>query len=170
MKKQRGFTLLEMVVAIGVLSLIALSGQQMLRGVLQVESRTQQHNQTLGELQRLFSLLEQDLMHTLPAQSGHTVALTWDANQRQLTLVRTSRSIDNVSPPAILQRIEWRWQNQGLTRRAGREVDDTTLTITHQFQQIEEFGLRLSNAQAEATLLHSVWGSMTRTFVVAAQP
>lgn len=170
MKKQRGFTLLEMVVAIGVLSLIALSGQQMLRGVLHVQDRTLQHNQTFGELQRLFSLLEQDLMHTLPARSGQAAALTWDAKQRQLTLVRTSRSIDNWSAPATLQRIEWRWQNQQLIRRAGSETGDTPLIITHQFQQTEDFGLRLSNARAEATLLHSVWGSMTRTFIVAAQP
>ena len=59
---QRGFTLLEVIVAMAIFSLLGLATYQMLDRVLRSDQRIGLHEQQLRQLQRAMSVLERDLV------------------------------------------------------------------------------------------------------------
>lgn len=65
-RQSRGFTLLEMMVALALLALIGLIGSQILRSVLQSGELSREHVSRLGAAQQVFNLLEQDISQALP--------------------------------------------------------------------------------------------------------
>jgi general secretion pathway protein J len=58
---QRGFTLLEVLIAISIFAFLALGTYRMLSSVLASDEATRRHELQLRELQRAFAVLEQDL-------------------------------------------------------------------------------------------------------------
>lgn len=57
----RGFTLLEVLVAMSIFTIIGLGAHQMLTTVLETHERTQAINETFGNLTRAFSVMDRDL-------------------------------------------------------------------------------------------------------------
>ncbi|WP_047305080.1 type II secretion system minor pseudopilin GspJ [Pseudomonas fluorescens] len=76
---QRGFTLLEVVVAIAIFSLLGLATYQLLDRVMRSDQRIQTQELQLRHLQRALSLLERDLVqvrrHALKDDHSHSQAL-----------------------------------------------------------------------------------------------
>ncbi|MGY2258268.1 prepilin-type N-terminal cleavage/methylation domain-containing protein [Pseudomonas sp. SDO55104_S430] len=61
--EQRGFTLLELVVALAIFALLGLASWTLFDGVVRVQQGTQSHDRELRSLQRAVALIERDLLH-----------------------------------------------------------------------------------------------------------
>ena len=92
---QRGFTLLEVLVAIAIFSLLGLATWQLLDRVLHSDRRIASHEQQLRHLQRAMSLLERDL------QLASRRALSDD----------TSASQAMIGQPGELRLVRGGWRN-----------------------------------------------------------
>lgn len=66
MKRSSGFTLLEVLVAMSIFSIIGLGANQMLRTVIDTHSKTKTQIQNFTDLTRAFSMMERDLTQTVP--------------------------------------------------------------------------------------------------------
>ncbi len=62
---QRGFTLLEVMIAVAIFSLLAMGTYRMLSTVLKTDEVTRQHERDLRELSRAFASLDRDITQTL---------------------------------------------------------------------------------------------------------
>lgn len=65
MCRQRGFTLLEVMIAVAIFSLLAMGTYRMLSTVLKTDEATRQHERDLRELSRAFASLDRDINQTL---------------------------------------------------------------------------------------------------------
>ena len=92
---QRGFTLLEVLVAIAIFSLLGLATWQLLDRVLHSDRRIASHEQRLRHLQRAMSLLERDL------QLASRRALSDDASASQAM----------IGQPGELRLVRGGWRN-----------------------------------------------------------
>lgn len=145
---QRGFTLLEMLVALALLALIGLIGFQILQGVLRSGELSRQHVGRLAEAQRAFSLLEQDITQALtpPVTStrqlnGASLVLPGD-NQQLRLLRRNWFNPGGYLPRASLEQVVWRVHQQRLQRHSfGYPPQDEPLLRT-QFPQVSAMRLR----------------------------
>jgi general secretion pathway protein J len=61
--EQRGFTLLELVIALAIFALLGLASWTLFDGVVRVQQGTQSHERELRSLQRAVALIERDLLH-----------------------------------------------------------------------------------------------------------
>lgn len=82
---QRGFTLLEVLIAIALFSLLGLASYQLLQRVLHSEQRIEQHEQQLRSLQRALDILQRDLWQAVPRP------LPDDPSRRQALIGRDDR-------------------------------------------------------------------------------
>lgn len=178
MKPQRGFTLLEMLLALAIFALLSLAGYQLLQGSLRAQQQSQQHTQQLSELNRLFALLEQDLKHALILPNAVIRQQPAFVAQQQATLLQFTRR-NWLNPQgdarAALQQVRWDFSQQILSRQ---RLDDG-LTLT--FPAIQQITLRFYSSgrwqdrwtsqfslpQAiEITLATARWGEITRVLLV----
>ncbi|WP_165675612.1 type II secretion system minor pseudopilin GspJ [Metapseudomonas otitidis] len=82
---QRGFTLLEVLIAIALFSLLGLASYQLLQRVLHSEQRIELHEQQLRSLQRALDILQRDLWQAVPR------SLPDDPSRRQALIGRDDR-------------------------------------------------------------------------------
>jgi general secretion pathway protein J len=61
--QQRGFTLLEMLLALVIFSILSMSAYQVLRSVLRSSELARQHGESLSQMQFAFDWMERDLTH-----------------------------------------------------------------------------------------------------------
>lgn len=64
--QQRGFTLLELLIAVAILSLIAVGAYKLLSDTVMVRERGQAHQQQLRDLQKAMMLIQRDLQQATP--------------------------------------------------------------------------------------------------------
>ncbi len=123
MKHSRAFTLLEMVVAIGIFAVIAVISYTSLNRFLDHRDVLQTEIETMKEMQLAFSLLEQD-MHFI---SDRIVRDAYGDPEPLLMinninvageLLRFTTARRNVSLPqaSVLQRTAYRWENGDFIR------------------------------------------------------
>ncbi|MHA0902057.1 type II secretion system minor pseudopilin GspJ [Enterobacter ludwigii] len=111
--KQRGFTLLEMLVAIALFALLSLMGYQMLGSVVQNQQITHRHHQRMGEVQWLFTMLENDLAHARIRPLGFADFLV-DENEHlsTLTLVKSNwRNPGGWYTRSELEKVRWEFSH-----------------------------------------------------------
>lgn len=74
MRRESGFTLLELLIALLIFSLLATGSWRLFDGLVRVERHSTLHAQQLRGLQRAMAVIERDLLHVLPARGIHLSA------------------------------------------------------------------------------------------------
>ena len=72
MKLQRGFTLLELMVAMAIFAMLAVAGWQVFDSVSRARERAQRHADNLAVLQYAYLQLQQDMAQVIPYQALNT--------------------------------------------------------------------------------------------------
>ncbi len=122
MRQQRGFTLLEVMIAIGIFALVGLGTYRMLETVLKTDVATRAHEQSLRELTRAFAEIDRDLAQSIPRTVrdpyGEELASLLGAVDGQVALEFTRAGWRNPMglARAQLQRVRWRLTGEQLER------------------------------------------------------
>ncbi|KQQ87102.1 type II secretion system protein J [Massilia sp. Leaf139] len=120
MKTARGFTLVELLVAIGILAMVAVLGWRGLDGIVRARvALTDQMEMTRG-MQLAFAQLQSDCEHAVDATMLGRRPFLLQAENR-ITLVRT---VFNENEPARLQVIAYRLVDGQLMRRESSATRD----------------------------------------------
>ena len=82
--RQKGFTLLELVIAMAIFTLLGLASWKLFDGVLRVQQGTAAHERELRSLQRAMAVIERDVMHVTeqPLLLRHNVLQLQRSNWR----------------------------------------------------------------------------------------
>ncbi|MDN0112161.1 type II secretion system minor pseudopilin GspJ [Yersinia mollaretii] len=174
--KQQGFTLLEMMLAIALFSLLSMAGYQLLQAVLRNSELTQQHATRLAEIQRAFTLMESDISQArirpvtpLPSSSGSQPSASPPSGgdfqpsrvgeNDSLTLVHDHwRNPAAYLPRSNLERVSWRFQQGKLERLSHHQPDShqTQPKVSLTLSNIDAFRLRFwSQGRWQARWNHS---------------
>jgi general secretion pathway protein J len=120
MRTARGFTLVELLVAIGILAMVAVLGWRGLDGIVRARvALTDQMEMTRG-MQLAFAQMQSDCEHAADATMLGRRPFLLQADNR-LTLVRT---VFNENEPARLQVISYRLVDDRLIRRESNTTRD----------------------------------------------
>lgn len=141
--RARGFTLLEVLVAVAIFALLGLGTYRMLQSVLQADRRLHERERALGDLARGLAALERDLVQAIarPVRDGDgsvLPALRSTPSQRTgqaLELTRTGWRNPADAPRARLQRVRWQLVD-GALRRSYWHVLDRAPGSGPQVQQV----------------------------------
>lgn len=138
MKKQRGFTLLEVLIALGIVAVISILSWQGLEEVLRSANRVTQVDEQIQTVSAVFSQLEKDLgalelSTEPPTPDSDLVEVTGSGLLIQYTQRKTSE-------PAYRERVEWILNEAGLLRIARRELNPDQPSIS---EPIPTLGLQV---------------------------
>ena len=155
---QRGFTLLEMLVAIAIFALVAIMAHGGLRSVLQQRSHVEQQSEALQQLQMAMLLIGRDLtqasLRGIRDEYGdHQSALRGDSlGERRLEFTRDGWRNPAAQPRSELQRVAYGLQDQQLLRWSWQVLDRAQDSQAYQaslLSGVEELQLRYLDAQRE---------------------
>ena len=102
MRQQRGFTLLELMVAMAIFAMLAVAGWQVFDSVNRARERAQFHADNLAVLQYAYLQLQQDMGQIIPYQSSTTQdARAQDTRTQDISVANSGNesSQDNVIEP-----------------------------------------------------------------------
>ena len=120
MRAQKAFTLLEIMIALGVFAIIGLLSSRILLGMVDVSSATAEHAATLAELQRAVAVVERDIEQLVrrSVRDEHGDARDAVSVNDQALLELTRRGWQNPlgAPRAELQRVAYVLRNEKLIR------------------------------------------------------
>ena len=117
-KPQAGFTLLELVIAIAIFSLLGIGCWRLFDGVVRAERSSSAHEQSLRSLQRAVALIERDVLQVQTSRRNPGVVLY----PHQLNLRRGNWRNPLGQPRSELQDISYRLEN-GVLWRYSRGLD-----------------------------------------------
>lgn len=131
----RGFTLLELLVAVAIFGIMAALAYGGLRGVLAARSETGAAAERLGNLQLAVSLISRDLQQAAPrpirgAYGDSAGALL--GTPRSVELTRAGHANPTGARRSTLQRVRWSVADGALTRWAWPVLDRTPGTLPSQ--------------------------------------
>ncbi len=162
MKRQRGFTLLELLIAISIFAMIGLGSYQVLASVLQAQAMTGAASDTLGRMQRTYLRLSQDFRQILdrPVRDnyGETLPnLFVPERGYDLEFTRTGWRNPLRRPRSELQRVAFELEGEVLLRHYWSVLDraqDSEPATQVVLEQVEYFRLRLLDAAGN---WHTSW-------------
>ena len=126
---QRGFTLLELLVALAVFAIMAAAAYSSLHNILYTEAAVETETRRLAELQMAFFLLERDIEQAVPRgirdEYGETQPPLQTGRLLGDLLIFTRAGWDNPlgQPRSGLQRLSYRFEQGQLFRLAWNTLD-----------------------------------------------
>ena len=111
-RQQKGFTLLEVLLAVSLISVISTMAFVGLSALIDARTITQEKNNKLNQLNFSLQLLTQDLQMLHTAYTRQQV-LQGEGNRLVLQRLQYSQLSDL---PSAVQRIKWEWRNNRLLR------------------------------------------------------
>mgnify|MGYP001113311651 CR=1 FL=1 len=185
MIRQKGFTLLETMLALFIFSMLSMLAYQILSGALKTNERTQGTLQRINALHRTMNMLERDIIQSLPrVPRGADKSWYQDDNGFALTTQSRPNTWGQCCSPEIL-RVSWQLQNGTLHRLVQRTPDapedsepldapllDNVETMSLRFYQ-QGWKTEVDAGQAppsgiEITLTLKDFGVINRVFVLPA--
>lgn len=156
-QRQKGFTLIEMMLAIAIFALLSLMATQILRSILQTHQRVDDKNQQMGQIHLALALMERDI-------SQATVRPAADESRPNLADFIVVKGISDeielvhrhwANPGAILarsslERVKYRLR-AGQLERLSFPTPGATISqarIVPLIHDVERFQLRFSQAGA----------------------
>ena len=130
-RRHAGFTLLEMLVALAIFALVSVMSYSGLRSVLQQRSATEAEATRLGEVQKIYLLMQRDLEQVVPrpvrGEYGDTLPPLVGAESLQFTRGGWNNPLGY--PRSNLQRIAYAWVDERLVRYAWTVLDRAQDTL-----------------------------------------
>ena len=153
--RQAGFTLLEVLIAISIFALLALGTYRMLSSVLASDEAVRRNELQLREVQRAFSVLEQDLVQAGPrpirdAFGDLQPALLGASEPQALELTRLGWRNPLGSPRSNWQRVRWQLDGETLQRRYWNVLDqavDSQPQLQNVLRNVRGWTLRYLDSQ-----------------------
>ncbi len=158
----RGFTLLEVLIAIAIFALLGLGSYRMLHSVLNTDEATRRHELQLREVVRAFAVLEQDLAQAgaRPVRDGYAdlrPALLGEAEPATLEFTRLGWRNPLGSPRSAWQRVRWQLTGSTLERQYWSVLDQAVDSAPRPQQVLSEVqNLQLRYLDDDGTWL-SAW-------------
>lgn len=125
--KQRGFTLLELLVAVAIFALLGVGSYRLLASTISTRDAARSHDLALMQLQRAFTIMNRDLSQAtarpIRDQYGDTApALVLKDNSLELTRAGVPNPLKQVR--SDLQRVSYQLNNKGeLIRSSWQQLD-----------------------------------------------
>jgi len=169
LKTKKGFTLLEMVVAIGVFAVIAAISYGSLNRFLAAREMITDRNQTLSALQITMTLLEYDFRYAVnrPVRDGFgddEPALIGGQDQPlgpgELVRLTVNRPDTNLAATPALQRVAWRLDDGVLKRVTWQVLDrdqDSAEYVRDLLSRVSEAEFRFLSTEAERLRSNTEW-------------
>lgn len=117
-QRQRGFTLLEIMIALTIFAVISTLAWQILDGAMRTSSATENSAAKLNQLQRAWSLMERDFFQ-LQARAPRNESAVFSQDDDSLELT----TLSGVSGSVQLERIRWRLDEGHLYRDVWPAID-----------------------------------------------
>ena len=130
-RRLHGFTLLEMLIALAIFSLLAVMSYGGLSSVLEQQFRTGIEADRLAELQKTYLVMQRDIEQvvTRPVRSEFGEELAPLVGDQTLELTRGGWSNPLRSPRSTLQRVAWSWEDRQLRRYVWQVLDRAQDTL-----------------------------------------
>lgn len=166
---EKGFTLLELLVAIGVFAVLAVMSYGTLSNVLQAQNQTRQTAEQLHRVQQAMLHIERDLLQVVvrPVRDQYgferNAMLGEELDQYKLEFTRTGRPNPNLAPRSFLQRIAYvmpQDEEHKLYRYVWPSLDRPDGAEPHKLlllDDVEEMIVRFYDNQGEE---HNSWPSI----------
>ncbi|MBL4606699.1 MAG: type II secretion system minor pseudopilin GspJ [Pseudomonadales bacterium] len=148
--RQKGFTLIELVIAIGIFSLIGLSARLILNGILTANEVSQRHGDQMAALQRGFLFIRRDfeqiinrpIVDEYGTEQGSVIGIE---NGVEFTRAGWSNPLPDNHRRSELQRLRYVLEEGSLIREYWFELDRASNTSARRaalLSDIKHFALR----------------------------
>lgn len=163
MRAARGFTLLELLIAIAIFALLGLGTYRMLDSVLQTDKVTRAHELQLRELVRGMAAFERDLLQVLPRAvrdpfgDPRAALLGEAADSPVLELTRNGWRNPLGQPRSSLQRVRWQLSGEQWQRHYWAVLDqaqDSQPQVQQALDGVTQLQLRYLDEQGT---WHDAW-------------
>ncbi|MEY3219010.1 MAG: hypothetical protein RIT27_367 [Pseudomonadota bacterium] len=151
--KSRGFTLLEILIAIAIFSIMATFAYSTLQQVITINQQLQQQADELGQLQFLFGRFLEDVSQVVPRPIRDEFGATQPAllgTEQTLALTRSGWENPLELKRSNLQRVEWFLEHKTLYRQYWTVLDRARQSLpikTPLLKNVESLSLRYLDSQ-----------------------
>lgn len=146
LRKQAGFTLLEVLVSIAVFSMIAIISYSTLDTYIDHRERLGAHYGKLERLQRLFILLERDtqfIINRTVRDGGDNLAAVMSADGKAFITMTVAEADANSPTEVALKRVQWRLEGKEMIRAVwdvldqNGNVEPSELLVSDEVEDVE---------------------------------